>query len=309
MTAAPSPAELQRRSVSAGAALFTVGLSVLFGANPTAIKRGLDFVEPLQIGWMRFFLGGLTLLAWALLSRRPIILGRRELLPLAILCTIFVGTIGATNLGQDRTSASHAVVILTAFPIWTAVLSHLFIRGDRMGPPQLIGVALSYAGVVVTFAPGLGEGSGQLQGDLMILFASFLLGGSQVLIAVLAQRIELAKIVLAQAFSAVVVLFIASAAIEGTDYNFAWPLVVSLLYQGVLVGGLGFVANGWLLKTFLPSRISVIYSTQPFFGIIASYFVLGEPIGVEVIAGVILVTTGILFVQEIWTVFTRSRTR
>jgi drug/metabolite transporter (DMT)-like permease len=258
---------------------------------------------------MRFLLGGLTLLVWALATRRAIVPGRNEVLPLAALCALFVGTIGSTNLGQDRTSASHAVVILTAFPIWTAVLSHLFIRGDRMGPPQVLGVVLSYAGVVVTFAPSFGEGTSAVQGDLLIMLASVLLGGSQVLIAVLAQRIELAKIVLSQAFSAVVVLFIASAAIEGTDYDFAGPLIVSLLYQGVLVGGLGFVANGWLLKTYLPSRVSVIYSTQPFFGIIASYFVLGEPIGIEVVAGVILVTSGILAVQEVWRVIGRPRTR
>ncbi len=303
--AALAPAVRQRQSVTAGAALFTVALSLLFGANPTAIKRGLEYVEPLQIGWMRFFLGGLTLLAWALISKRRILPALNEVAPLAVLCTLFVGTIASTNLGQDRTTASHTVVILTAFPIWTAVLSHFFVGGDRMGPPQVVGVALSYAGVLVTFAPSMGGGGAQLVGDALVLLASLLLGASQVLIAVLAQRIELAKIVLAQAFTAVVVLFAASVVVEGTDYHFAWPLVVSLLYQGVLVGGLGFVANGWLLKTYQPSRISVIYSTQPFFGVIAGYYILDEPIGAEVIAGVILVSSGILIVQEVWRVFLR----
>jgi drug/metabolite transporter (DMT)-like permease len=167
-------------------------------------------------------------------------------------------------------------------------------------------VALSYAGVVATFAPGLGEGGAQLKGDLLILLASFFLGGSQVVIAMLATWIDLSKVVLAQVGTAVVVLLIASTAIEGTDYHFAWPLVASLAYQGVLVGGFGFIANAWLLKTYLPSRISVVYATQPFFGMFASHFVLGEDIEVAVVAGVILVTAGVLVMQEAWHALRRA---
>lgn len=303
--APPRRAELTRRPVTAGAALFTVGLSVLFGANPTAIKHGLNYIEPLQIGWMRFFLAAIALFSWALFSRRAMLPKWNEVVPLGVLAAIFVGTIAATNLGQDRTSASHTVVILTTFPIWTAILAHLFVQGDRMGRPQVAGVTLSYAGVLATFAPSLGQGGAQLQGDLLILLASFLLGGSQVVIAVIATWIDLSKVVLTQVLAAVVVLFIASAAIEGTDYHFAWPLVVSLLYQGVLVGGIGFICNAWLLKTYMPSRISVIYATQPFFGMFASYLVLGEQIEVAVIAGLVLVTAGILVMQEAWTVVRR----
>jgi drug/metabolite transporter (DMT)-like permease len=310
MTEAPSGVvPVTHRPVTAGAALFTVALSVLFGANPTAIKRGLDYVEPLQIGYMRFALAGVMLVLWALVTRRPMVPRRNEVLPLLLLVATFVGTIAATNFGQDRTSASHSVVILTTFPIWTAILAHLFVRGDRMGRAQVAGVALSYAGVVATFAPSLGEGGAQLQGDILILLASFFLGCSQIVIAVIATRIEISKIVLAQVISAVVILFIASVAVEGTDYDLQWPLGISLLYQGVLVGGIGFISNAWLLKTFLPSRISVIYATQPFFGMFASHFVLGEDIEVAVIAGVILVSLGILVMQEAWTAVRRPQAK
>jgi drug/metabolite transporter (DMT)-like permease len=144
MTEAPSKVvPVTHRPVTAGAAAFTVALSVLFGANPTAIKRGLDYVEPLQIGWMRFAFAGVTLVLWALVTRRPMVPRRNEVLPLALLVATFVGTIAATNFGQDRTSASHSVVILTTFPIWTAILAHLFVQGDRMGRAQVAGVARS----------------------------------------------------------------------------------------------------------------------------------------------------------------------
>ncbi|MGE0227690.1 MAG: DMT family transporter [Dehalococcoidia bacterium] len=307
MTSRPAP--LERRPVTAGAALFTLGLSVLFGANPTAIKFGLRYLEPLQIGSARFLLAGCALLAWALLSKRRILPVRSELAPLGMLAVLFVATIATTNLGQERTSVAHTVVILTTFPIWTAILSHLFVSGDRIGRAQVAGIVVSYAGVVVTFGPGLSAGGSMLQGDALIFVSSFLLGGSQVLISILSQRIELAKIVLTQAFTAGVLLFLVSVPIEGTDYELAWPLLWSLLYQGVLIGGFAFIANAWLLKTYPPSRISVVYSSQPLFGILSSWVVLGEELHSEVIAGVVLVSVGILIVQEAWTVLLRGRER
>lgn len=307
MSARPAP--LERRPVTARAALFTLGLAVLFGANPTAIKFGLRYLDPLQIGSARFLLAGCALLAWALVSRRRVLPARSEVVPLALLGALFVATIATTNVGQDHTSVAHTVVILTTFPIWTAILSHLFVSGDRIGRAQVAGIVVSYAGVVVTFGPGLAKGGSQLQGDLLIFVSSFLLGGSQVLISILSQRIELAKIVLTQAFTAGILLFLVSVPIEGTDYEFAWPLVWSLLYQGVLIGGFAFIANAWLLKTYPPSRISVIYSSQPLFGILSSWVVLGEDLHFEVIVGVVLVSLGILIVQEAWTVLLRGRAR
>lgn len=305
MTSRPAP--LERRPVTARAAFFTLGLAVLFGANPTAIKFGLRYLDPLQIGSARFLLAGVALLLWASASRRAIVPARSEVGPLLLLAVVFIATIGMTNVGQDDTSVAHTVVILTTFPIWTAILSHLFVSGDRIGRTQVVGIVISYAGVLVTFGPGLAEGGSMLQGDILIFISSFLLGGSQVLISILSQRIELAKIVLTQAFAAGVVLFLVSVPVEGTDYRFAWPLVVSLLYQGVLIGGFAFIANAWLLKTYPPSRISVIYSSQPLFGILSSWVVLGEELHSEVIVGVVLVSLGILVVQEAWTVFLRGR--
>ena len=303
-TASTTP--IQRRPVSATAGLFTVGLAALFGANPTAIKQGLEYVGPLQIAWLRFFLGGLTILAWALLTRRNLRLQRAEVVPILGLSVLFVLMISATNIGQDYTTAAHTTVIISAFPIWTALFSHLVVAGDRMGRPQVIGMALSYAGVVATFAPSLSAGGAALGGDALVFVASILLGATQVYIAVYAQRIELAKLILSQAAAAVVLLLPVSALVEGTQYDLARPLLLSLVYQGVIVGGLAFIANAWLLQKYVPSRISVIYATQPLFGIVAGWWVLGEPIGPEVIAGGVLVMLGILMVQEVWTSYRRA---
>jgi drug/metabolite transporter (DMT)-like permease len=69
----------------------------------------------------------------------------------------------------------------------------------------------------------------------------------------------------------------------------AWALV----YQGVLVSGFNFVVNLWLLKHYRPSTLAPFLLTTPLFGIFLTWWVLGEPLTVFLLAGAVLVAGGI----------------
>jgi len=53
------------KNVDVKAAALVTLLSFLWGGNPIAIKIGLADAPPIRQAWMRFILGGLTVLAWA----------------------------------------------------------------------------------------------------------------------------------------------------------------------------------------------------------------------------------------------------
>ena len=55
--------------------------------------------------------------------------------------------------------------------------------------------------------------------------------------------------------------------------------LISIHYQGAIVAGFNFIANIWLLKNYKPSQVTVIHLSQPIFGILLGYVVLGEKIG------------------------------
>ena len=110
---------------------FAAFLAALWGGNAVAIKAGLDDAPPLRLAWLRFVIGGLVTIVWALQTKQPIRPTRRELKPLGGLALLFVTQIAFMNIGQDHTTASHAVVINTTFPLWTGVIAHFFVPGDR----------------------------------------------------------------------------------------------------------------------------------------------------------------------------------
>ena len=101
-----------------GAALALL-LSALWGGNPVAIKIGLHDAGPFALGWMRFVLGGVSILAWAWWTGalREFRIEPREWRPLAVLGLLFTVQIGLMNLGTDLTSASHSAVLLNAYAV------------------------------------------------------------------------------------------------------------------------------------------------------------------------------------------------
>jgi drug/metabolite transporter (DMT)-like permease len=90
----------------------------------------------------------------------------------------------------------------------------------------------------------------------------------------------------------IVALAVTSAFVESDPYLYTARLALSLFYQGALVAGFAFTANMWLLQRYLPSHITVIFLSQPIFGVIFSWLVLGEPLEALVFLGAALVIVG-----------------
>jgi len=104
------------REIDLRAAVLVILLAGLWGGNPIAIKLSLADAPPIRQAWMRFVLGGLTVLAWAWYSRMPLRIARQEVPPLLLLGALFTVQIGLMNLGVKYTSASNVAVLLNATP-------------------------------------------------------------------------------------------------------------------------------------------------------------------------------------------------
>lgn len=275
---------------------FALLLSALWGGNAVAIKAGLDDAPPLRLAGLRFVLGGLVTIAWALQTHQPLRPTRAELRPLGWLALLFVVQIAFMNIGQDHTTAGHAVVIGTTFPLWTGVFAHFFVPGDRMTPARTLATLVAYLGVVVVFAQSLGAAGG-LTGDLLMLCSAALLGARQVYVSLAAQDISLAKLLLTQTVVGVGVFLLVGAATEAAPWVVTQRLVVSLFYQGVVIAGFGFIGNTWLLKHYLPSGVTAISLTTPAWGVLLAHFVLDEPLSSTLFAGLALVVVGSALAQ------------
>ena len=293
-----SPARDPRRPLTLRAGLFALLLSALWGGNPVAIKAGLEDAPPLRLGWLRIVIGGIVVLAWALVTRRSLHVARHERKPLFYLGCLFAVQLAFMNIGQDFTTAGHAVVIITTFPLWTSVIAHFYVPGDRLSRGRFVGAMVAYSGIVVLFSRGIGNPGEFLLGDFLLLISAILLGARQVYLSNSSQAIEPQKLLLSQSVVGTVTFVTASLVLEPDAYNWTGQLIVALAYQGAVIAGFGFIGSVWLLQRYLPSRVSVIWIIQPVFGVLLSWWLLGETVGPELYAGAALVIAGSYLAQR-----------
>lgn len=248
---------------------------------------------------MRFIIGGLVVLAAAVLRDQSLRVERHEWKSLIGLGLLFSSQLAFMNFGQDHTSAGHAAVIMSAYPLWVAVLAHFLVPGDRLNVPRALGALVAYSGVVVVFAASFGAGvQSTLLGDGLLVGSSLLLATRQIVLSRTAQGIAIEKLLLAQACVGTLTFVAASELFESEPTHYTVRLGAALFYQGVVIAGFAFLFQTWLLKNFPPSRVTTVYLTQPLFGVAFSWLVLGERVGPELLIGALLVVVGSFFTQR-----------
>ena len=297
--AAPVAARRERQPLTLRAAGLALLLSTMWAGNPVANKAGLEDAGPLRLGWLRFVLGGAVVLIYAIATRQSLKIYRYEVRPMVLLGLLFSVQLAFMNVGQDYTTAGHAVIVSTTFPLWTAIFAHFFVPGDTMSRKRTLGTLVAYTGVVAVFAKSFTLGTEFIIGDLLMLGSAILLGARQVYISQQAQGIPQVKLLMAQTAFGIVTFVIAGFIFEAGDpWVLTTRLTLALLYTGVLIAGFGFLGQTYLLKNYLPSRVTVISLSQPIFGVIFSWWILGEKVGPELYAGAALVVVGSWLAQR-----------
>ena len=290
--------------IPSGFALF---VATLWGGNNVSLKASLGHGEPMQVGWMRFILGGIVTLAYMASRGESLAIARHEVKPLLALGILFSVQLIIMNVGQDLTSAGHGVALNSTLPIWTATLARFFIPTDRLTLWKGFALLISYAGVlVVVFGDtGIDQTGVTVLGDVLSFIAAGLLGFRLIMLSNFAQNVSEGKLMLGQLAIGTVVLLAGSYIFETPTYTTNGGFWLALAYQGFVIAGFGFLANAWLVKRYLPSSIAFFYFVQPVAGVILAWLILGEHPGRGLIAGVALLCVGALAYS--WESYTTAR--
>jgi len=287
----------ERKNLSFRAASLDFFLSFLWGGHPTALKVALPYAPPIRQGWMRFVVSAVVILFWARYKKISLIPTKAEIKPLVQLGILFSVQLLFLNIGISKTSVSSSVILNSTYPIWVITLGHFFIKGDNFTFLKFSGVMIAYLGIIITYFDSFGNSS-FLLGNSFCLASGFLLGVRTIFLAKGSESIAPLKLLMAQAFFGSIIFILLSIIFEGDPYKFSLILLISILYQGAIVAGFNFIANIWLLKNYKPSQVTVIHLSQPIFGILIGYVVLGENIGLLVLLGAAFVILGSILVRK-----------
>ncbi len=274
--------------------------AMLWGGLSVSIKVALGGLPPFLLAAARFLLGLITVFIWVFFSRIPLRLAPGERRGLLLLIPLFVGQIYVLNLGTHLTLASRATIFTCSYPLFTALLAHFTLDGDRLSVSKGVGMALSFGGVLLVFAESLAlHELSYIPGDLLSLGSGFLLGARHVYAKHLLKDIHPGKLLFWQATLSVPCFLLLSAAFEQqVHYAFTPEIGVAILYQGMVVAGFCFIVMTSLLRKYRASQLGTFGFATPVFGVLLSNILLAEPISAGLLASMLLVGAGIAIVNR-----------
>jgi len=297
---AESPGQFHAGTPSSTTVLYIIFLCALWGGNMVAMKVGLRGVPPVGAAGFRFLLASFSVLVFAFL-RGASLRVRGDLWPhLFALGALFVAQHAVFNLGLNLTSASRTSVFMYTQPVFTVVLAHFVVPGERLTATRFGGVLLCLAGLLTAFAERPGGGPGPTSaGDGLVVVAALGWAIQSVYMKRLIHRADPFVLTLYQMAIAFPCFFLINRLFEPAAVYFVdTRIVLAFLYQGSIIAGLTFVAWTALLRRHQVGQLSAFIFLTPIFGVFLSWLLLGDPITLPLFVGLALVAAGIAVVTR-----------
>ncbi len=271
-------------------------VSVSLGAAGLAVTRYLvTGADPVTLAILRWGIGFLCVLPVALLMRAkwP---RRGDWLAVGALGIAFYGLFFVLyNIAMAYTTAARASLALSTLPLQTMVVGAL-LGLEQLTARKTIGVLIAVLGVVAALATGLAAApAGAWRGELIMTGAVLCMAFYSVWSRPFIQRSSalgfLAVGMGAGAAALIAVgLLTGQIAVLGT---FGVPQWIAGIYLGVGAGALAFILWVMALERASPTRVANTMTVNPIVASLVATQLVGEPITLDLIVGLIAVFAGI----------------
>lgn len=288
------------RPLSPGAIALMLMLCFSWGFNQVAVKLALPDIPPMLQALIRSAgaLPVLLIIGWL---RGVKFFKRDGTLPAGLLAGMLFGIeFVLIYQGLRLTSASRAAVFLYTAPFFVAFGSHQ-VLGERLGPLQWAGLALSFLGVALAIGvPQADVDTKVLLGDLMIVGGGALWAATTLIAK--GTRLRFAAPEKALGYQvAMSIPILGTAALWSGETITHVPGVLSIslmVYQAIWVVGTTFTLWFALVKTYSASKLSAFSFITPLFGVLASYFIMHDALTVAFGVAALLVIAGLFLVNR-----------
>lgn len=285
------------RNAAANGHVLALVTILIWGTTFISTKVLLVDFKPVEILFIRFVMGFLALIVICPRLLRGTSLRQELTFAAAGLCGICLYYL-LENIALTYTLASNVGIICSTAPFFTALLSHLFLRGEeRLRPSFFLGFALAMAGIALISLSGT-----KLQlnptGDLLALLAAFVWACYSILTRKIGAYGYSTVLATRRVFAYGILFMVPALLVFGFELDisrFASPVnVLNLLFLGLGASALCFVTWNHAVKLLGALKTSVYIYLAPAVTVVASWLILHEPITWMTIGGLALTLAGLV---------------
>jgi drug/metabolite transporter (DMT)-like permease len=290
---AAGPSDADRRLAEIG----VIVVMVLWAGNFIVVKTAVAQLPPVGFTFLRFLLASVTLLVLLRWREGSIGLPRRDLIAILLLGAIGFGAYQILwTTGLTTVPAGDSALLIAATPVLVALLA-VVARTDVLTPLKLMGVVVSFVGVVIVIGSGPGLTLGNsVVGEALTLAGAVCWSIYTAFGAPFVRRYSpLRATAWATVAGTVVLAPIAIVQLSGLDrIPLGLDVVGAILYSGMLAAGVAnvVVLNG--VKVVGPTRTAALQFLVPALAVLLAFLFLSEPIRVGQVIGGLVIVGGVL---------------
>jgi len=158
-------------------------ISALWGFNYAAIKFTNEGIAPVFASTLRSLIASICGVIYCLQQKQKLFHTDIMLFHGIMVGLLFGLEFACIYFGMLYTDAARSVVFVYTSPFVVAIGAHLFIRGDRLSIPKIMGLVIAFVGIIIVFQgrPKAAKET-MLFGDILQIMAALFWGATTVYI-------------------------------------------------------------------------------------------------------------------------------
>lgn len=270
-------------------------IAFIWGSTFVLVKQALNDSSPLVLNSARMIVAAVALAAFyrkkiAVLTRPALIAG------LIVGIFLFLGyafqTSGLKLTTPSKsaflTGTSSVLVPLVLVAIWRV---HIHVW-------RVAGIMLALAGLFLMTVPGGGTGFADFakvnRGDILTLGCALSFTFHVIFVGRASQRFPFEQVAFLQVATAAVLMTLSTPLLEHPYFRPTATVIGAVFVTGVLCTAVAFSVQSWAQQFTPATHTALIFTTEPVFAWLTSFFYLHERLGLRAGAGALLILAGVL---------------
>ena len=285
---------MNRRKADAALAVNTL----IWGGTFVVVKSALRDISPVLFLALRFSLAALALGVVVAASGRE---ARRKFgqeggavaAGVLIGVLLFAGFLFQT-LGLQYTTAPKSAFLTGLASVMVPLLAALVYK-NKPQFPEVLGVLVATAGLgLMTLEGSIGSMG---KGDVLTLLCAVAFAGHIVTLGHFSSKMSFEVLSVTQVGTAAALGLGLFGWVEPVRVEWRPSVVYAILVTGLLATALTFTVQAWAQRFTTATRTALIYTLEPVFAWLISYWTLGEGLAGRTAAGAVLVLAGVVLVE------------
>ncbi|NPV12119.1 MAG: DMT family transporter [Ignavibacteria bacterium] len=268
-----------------------------WGSSWYVIKLSLEYVTPFINLGSRFLISAVAILIVMKYTNTKLDLSA-ESIKLYLILGFFSYSIPFSLVywAEQTIPSSLASILFAMNPFFVAILSSIFIKEESLSLTRIVGIILSFTGIVFIFKDGLKiELSHYLPGMIAVIFSALMQASIAVTIKKKGGHLSpLSMNFIPTLIAGIFLVFIGLASENLKSNHFNIDAILMIIYLAVFVTVFNFTAYYSLLKKMSVVILSLTSFITPLIATFIGVFIGGERLSKNISTGAFFVLTGIL---------------